>query len=108
MTETPKVLGQLVPAATTLSILYTTPGATNVVGSTIVVTNQSTDTTFRISIAVAGAADNAKQYLAWNAAIPANSFVAITVGFMLGAADVIRVYSDSGNVSFNAFGVERA
>lgn len=108
-TETRKVLGQLNPAATTLSALYTVPGATQAVVSTVQVCNQdAVAITFRISVAVAGAADNAKQYLYFDASVPVGDSFAATLGLTLGAGDIIRVYASTASVSFNAFGVEIA
>lgn len=102
-----KVLGQFKPAATTLSTLYTVPGGTTTVVSTITVCEQAAGaTTFRISVAVAGAADAPQQYLVYDAALAANETKAFTLGITLGAADVVRVRSTSGSVSFNAFGEE--
>lgn len=107
MTEVIKVLGQLKPAAATLSTLYTVPGATTVVSSSITVCEQAgAATTFRISVAIAGAADDPKQYLVWDAALAANETKAFTLGITLGAADVVRVRSTSGSASFNIFGAE--
>ena len=61
MAEVLKVLGQLVPAATTLSALYTVPAATTATISTIAACNQNNaNVKVRVSIAVAGAADNAQ------------------------------------------------
>ena len=72
-TQTLKVLGQLAPAATTLSALYTVPAATSTAISSIFVANTSSSAdTFRISVAVAGAADNIKQYLYRDVTIPGN------------------------------------
>lgn len=102
-----KVLGQLKPAAATLLALYTVPGATATVLSSITVCEQAgAATSFRVSVAVAGAADAVQQYLAYDTALAANETKAFTLGITLGAADVVRVRSLSGNVSFNAFGEE--
>lgn len=99
-------MGQSTPVATTLTDLYTVPAATQAVCSTLAVCNQSTATAFRVSVAVAGAVDDAKQYLFYDAAIAANSTVTITIGMTLGATDVVRVYATLATLSFNLFGVE--
>lgn len=107
MAETRKVLGQLVPAATTLSALYTVPGGTQAVVSSITVCNETgSATTYRISVAVAGAADALAQYVAYDAPLQPNETRSYTLGATLGATDVVRCYSASGSVAFNAFGVE--
>lgn len=107
MASTYKVLSQTKPTATTLTDSYTVPGATTAVVSTITICNQSaTATTYRISVAVAGAADTAKQYIAYDVAISGNSAQTLTLGISLGAADVVRVYNTLATLSFNIFGVE--
>lgn len=103
-----KVLGQSKPAAATLTALYTVPASTQAVVSTITVCNQGAATTFRISVAIAGAADTAAQYIAYDVAIGANETAYVTIGATLGAADVIRVYNAAATVSFNAFGQENS
>jgi hypothetical protein len=108
MTDTLLVLGQSIPTAATLTTLYTVPAATSVTVSSVTVCNQSSTTpdAFRLSIAVAGAADATKQYIYYNLAVgPADTFIA-TIGITLAATDVVRCYSSLGNLSFNIFGVQ--
>jgi hypothetical protein len=107
MAESFKVLGQLSPLATTLTDLYTVPAATGASVSTLVVANRSaTGTTFRASVAVAGGADDPKQYLFYDYPIDGNASVTITIGITLPAAAVLRVFSGAGTLSYNVFGVE--
>jgi hypothetical protein len=108
MAETIKVLGQLKPAATTLSTLYTVPAvpAVAVCSSLTVCEQAGAATTFRVSVAVAGAADDPKQYLVFDAALAANETKTFTLGITLAGTDVVRVRSTSGSVSFNLFGAE--
>jgi hypothetical protein len=107
MTTTYKTLAQLNPAATTLTTLYTVPAATSTVVSTITVANNSaTDATFRLSVAVAAAADNAKQYIAYGVTCPGNGMYSFTIGMTLAATDLIRAYASTTTLSFNVFGSE--
>jgi hypothetical protein len=107
MAETIKVLGQLSPAATTLTDLYTVPASTSVVVSSIVACNRDTSKgSFRVSVAVAGATDDPKQYLFYDVEVKAVDAIVATIGITLGAADVVRVYASSANFSFNLFGTE--
>lgn len=104
-----KVLGQQAPVAAVLTALYTVPGATAAVVSSIAVCNRdAADATFRVSIAVAGAPDAVAQYLYFDTVVPANRTFVATIGVTLGAADVVRGYSSSGLLSFSAFGQEIA
>src|SRR5438477_9335176 len=107
MADTLKPLAQANPAAATLTDLYTVPASTSAMVSSVVVCNQSTTAiTFRVAVAVAGAADTAKQYLYYDETVnPNKSFVA-TIGLTLAAADVLRVQVNTPNASVNVFGVE--
>lgn len=106
MASTYKVLGQSSPLATTLTALYTVPALTSTVCSSLVVCNQGAATSYRLSVAVAGAADNAKQYLAYDVAIGANTSDTWTIGITLATTDVVRVYATLATLSFNLFGQE--
>jgi len=107
MADALKVLGQSAPSATTLTDLYTVPGATSSTVSSVIVCNRgASSTTFRIAIAVAGAANEDKQYIYRDIPIPANDTFIATIGATLAATDKVRVYAGNANLSFNLFGVE--
>lgn len=108
MAATYKVLGQVIPAATTNTTAYTVPGGKTAVISTITVCNQSVSAQsfFRIAIRVAGAALTASQYIAFDTFLDFKETKAFTLGITLGATDVVTVYSTTGNVSFGVFGSE--
>ena len=107
MAQAYKVLGQSNPSATTLTALYTVPASTSAVASTIFVANRSSvATSFRISIAKAGAGDSGEQYIYYDIAIPGNDTFAATVGISLATTDVVRVYATLATLSFTLSGVE--
>jgi ribosomal protein S2 len=107
MADTFKVLAQSNPSAATLTDIYTVPGSTSTVVSTIVVCNRSAvATSFRISIQVANAADDNKQYLYYDVIIPGNDTFTLTLGITLATTDVIAVYATLATLSFNIFGSE--
>ena len=108
-TTTYKTLGQAAPAATTSTDLYTVPAATSAIVSTITIANRAaTDATFRISQSLTGAALANKDYLVYDATIPASGFITLTLGITMATTDKLRVYASSANISFNAFGSEIA
>lgn len=107
MAQTIKCLAQVSPAATTLTTLYTVPGSTSTTVSTLTVCNQNAGAgSFRISVQVAAAADNVKQYLYFDEPIGGNRSYPITLGITLAATDVVKCYASATNISFNLFGVE--
>lgn len=107
MAETYKVLGQSNPLAATLTDLYVVPGATSTVSSSIVVCNRGAATiAFRISVAIAGAADANEQYLFYDVAVLKRSSVTVVLGITLATTDVVRVRTDIATTSFNIFGTQ--
>jgi hypothetical protein len=108
-TTTYKILGQSAPAATTEVDLYTVPASTETIISSIVVCNRgSAAGTYRIYVAVNGAAAANAQYLVFDATIQAKETVALTLGVTLDATDKLRVYASTADMTFNAFGSEIA
>ena len=100
-----KVLAQSKPSAATLTDMYTVPALTTAVCSSIVICNQSgTPTTFRVSVAIAGAADTAAQYLYYDAPVGSYCTFIATIGITLGTGDIVRVYNTLATCSFNLFG----
>jgi hypothetical protein len=102
-----KVLGQSSPAATTETALYTVPAATSAVASSVIVCNRSAVlSTFRISIAIGGAATTNKDYIYYDLPIGANDTFIATIGVTLATTDVVRVYASNTNLSFSLYGSE--
>jgi hypothetical protein len=108
MATTYKVLGQVEPAATTLTTLYTTPAATQAICSTLSICNQGVSTLVRVAVRPAGEAINDKHYVVFDLAINANDTLPLTLGITLSATDVVSVYAGTATVSFNLFGSEIA
>jgi len=107
MAETIKVLAQADLAATTLTDVFTVPAANNAVISTVTLCNRNAvSVAVRLSVAVAGAADNNKQYLYYDLPIGGNDTFAFTFGVTLDVGDVIRAFASTTGVSVNVFGVE--
>ena len=105
MADIIQVLAQQNPAAAALTDFYVVPAGKVAVISFCSICNQGGKTSFRLSIAVSGAADNAKQYIYYDLPINANdTFIALS-GLTLNATDVIRIYAGSANISLNLFGV---
>jgi glucose-6-phosphate dehydrogenase assembly protein OpcA len=102
-----KVLGQINPAATTATTLYTVPSAKSSVISSLTVCNQaSTSATFRIAVRPAGATLAAVHYVAYDVAVGAADTTCLTLGITLATTDVVTVYASTANISFHAYGDE--
>ena len=108
MPTTYKVLGQSAPTETSEATLYTVPASTQTVVSSITVTNlTSTSANATVNICVNGAASSNANFILDAVPVAGASVAAFTLGITLGAADVIRVTSGTGNaLAFQAFGSE--
>jgi hypothetical protein len=107
MPTTYKVLGQLNPAANTLSNVYTVPSSTQAVISTITVCNQTaSNASYSISVAPNGETDNVKHYIIRGGVVPAADSIAITLGLTIDAADQVRANTNNNSISFSIFGSE--
>jgi len=95
------------PGAGVLTTLYTVPvGVESIISSGRVCNRSATPTSFRVSVAVLGAADDPKQYLYYDLPIIGNDTFAWTLGETLQPTDEIRVYAALATLSFHVFGTE--
>lgn len=109
MATTYKVLGQSAPSAATPVTLYTVPGATQAIVSTINVVNTGgASDTVRIAIRPAGATLENKHYIVYDLSLSPTATFTYTSGATLATTDVITIYTANGTSSFNAFGSEIA
>lgn len=109
MALTHKVLGQVSPAATTLTTLYTVPAGTDAIVTNITVTNTTSGNIyFRIAVRPGGETLATKHYIVYDSGLTANSFAHFTMPITVDAADVISVYATATGLAFSAFGSEIA
>lgn len=101
-----KVLGQVSPAAATLTTLYTIPGATSAVASTISICNYGVSTLVRVAVRPAGAAIANQHYVVYDTTISANDTLLMTLGLTLATTDVVSVQAGTATVAFNLYGTE--
>jgi hypothetical protein len=102
-----KVLGQSTPSVTTNTDIYTVPSGKEAVVSTITIANLDTNpATYRIAVRPNGESLLNKHYIAYNAGVPANDTIALTIGLSLSDLDVMTVYASSASISFGVFGSE--
>lgn len=107
MAITYRVLGQLAPAATTNTDLYTVGAGKSAVISTLTICNRSASSaTYRIAVRPAAAPLANEDYIAYDTTIVGNDTVALTLGITLAATDIITVYASTNTLSFNLFGSE--
>jgi len=109
MATTYKVLGQSAPSAASDTDVYTVPSSTEAVISTVTVCNRGgLATAYRIAIRPNGATIANQHYLAYDVPIAANDTTALTLGITADAGDILTVYANNANLTFNVFGSEIA
>lgn len=109
MASTYKVLAQSAPSATTNTDAYTVGSGKSAVVSTITVCNRAASSaTYRIAVRPLGATLANQHYIAYDATVPANDTISLTIGITLAATDVVTVYASTANLSVNIFGSEIA
>jgi len=108
MASTYKVLGQVVPSATTATTLYTVPSATQAVASTLTICNLGVTTPVRVAVRPAGATLANQHYIVYDNTLNSNDTMFLTLGLTLATTDVVTVYSGTNTVSFNLYGSEIA
>lgn len=109
MATTYKVLGQVNPTTASPTTLYTVPGATQAIVSTINVVNTGGATdTVSIAIRPAGETLDLHHYIVYGLSLSPTATFTYTGGITLSATDVITVISSTYDSTFNAFGSEIA
>lgn len=99
------ILGQLAPAATTLSDLVTISTGQSAFCTSLLVTNRdAAATTFRVAVRRSGNTISNEHYIYYDLPINGNDTFESTVGITLNGTDVVTVYAGSANLSFNLFG----
>lgn len=99
------VLGQVNPAATTETPIYTVPTGTTAIASSIIICNTSaTQGSFRVAISVSGASTTTKDYIYYDLLIGGNDTFIATIGVTLSAGDVVKAYSSNSSMAFSLYG----
>ena len=101
------ILGQAAPAAITLTDIYTVPLLT-VATMRVIVTNRSINSAlFSVAVSKDGDPIADEHFIAFDKRIE-GSDTGSTIGFAVSSGDIVRVESNTGNLSFTATGEERA
>lgn len=89
---------------TTYATLYEVPAAAEAIVSTIVVCNTANaPATYRIGLDDTAGTPGASEWLVYDATVPANDSIFLTIGASLNAGKFIRVSSSANTVTFTAF-----
>ena len=105
-----KILGQVHPAGTAETDLYTVPAGKQTIVSTMTLTNVTgSSANARVYARVAGASTAHVNAILFDVPIAANSVAAFTLGLTLAATDVVTVKTSAGgSLTFQLFGSEQS
>lgn len=104
-----KILGQLAAASAVAATepIYQAGTAVQAVVSTVSVCNRgAANTTYRLAVRPDGTAVNDLHYIVYDATIPANDTVFLTIGITMDPSDILSAYAGNNSLTFNAFGSE--
>jgi hypothetical protein len=97
------VIDQTNPGAASLTDAYVVPAGFKFEFKATVINRSATPTAYRLSIAIAGAADSNEQYIAFDVPIAGNGIYQSS-SYKINATDVIRVYATLATLSFTITG----
>jgi hypothetical protein len=110
MAQTYKRLGAINPSANTQTNVYVVPASTEAVISTITICNQAaTNASYSLIVMPASSfasSASAADFVIRGATVPAADTIILTVGLTANAGTVIAANTNSGSISFSAFGSE--
>lgn len=106
-----KILGQVNPTANTQSNVYVVPAATEAVVNSITIANLgSSNVSYSLivmpSAEFASPASNGKYFLVRGSTMPGADTATLTLSLSLPAGAIVAANTNSGSLSFSAFGVE--
>ena len=108
-----KILGQSIPNSATITdfvTLYTVPGSTQAVVSSLVISSLATSagTSAAVYVAVqdAAAAVTNKHSLCYGVNVPSADTVTMTLGITLASGSVVKIAANTVSSSFTLFGTE--
>jgi len=90
-------------AVGTFATLYTTPGSTEGIISSIIVCNQAgSAVTIRIGLDATEGTPGASEFLVYDAQVAANDTLILSLGLAMAASKYLRVSSSANTCSFTA------
>lgn len=98
-------LSQSNPAITTLTDLFTATRLTTI--ESVIITNTGADSTYRVSLAINGAADSLSQYIHYDQSLLSKNTLMLELGILVKSGDVLRGYAGNASFIFQVFGVEK-
>jgi len=107
MAEVYKILGQMKPAAVTITIGYAVPASTSTIVSSLTICNtNSTSDTVRVYVVPSAGGPTTTNALYYELPLTGHNTFVATLGLTLATGDELQVRSTTGNTNFQFFGTE--
>ena len=107
MPQTYKILGQIRPAANTLTNIYVTGASTSAIVGTLQIVNSTTSSRlYQLKVRPINEASNAKHTIVYAGAVAAQDTVSITGGIVMGPNTILAANVTALALTFSAYGVE--
>lgn len=90
----------------TYATLYNTSGVSAVISTIVICNTSASSATYRIGLDTTAGTPGASEWLVYDATIPGNETVAMTLGITLQDSRYIRVSSSADTVTFSAMVAE--
>lgn len=107
MAQSYNILGQLSPTANTLTNVYVTGASTSSIVGTIVIHNFSdANASYSLVVRPINEALATKHFIVRGGVLPAREQISITGAVTMNSSVILAANTNSGSISFNAYGVE--
>lgn len=101
-----KILGQITPTANTLTNVYSTGSSSTIVGTIIIHNFSDLNASYSLIVRPTGTTLNTQHFIIRGGVIPFREQITITGAVTMNANTILVANTNSGSISFNAYGVE--
>jgi hypothetical protein len=106
MPTTYEILGQINPSANTLTNVYSTGSSSAVVGTITIHNFSDSNASYSLIVRPTGTALNTQHFIIRGGVAPSRELITITGAVTMNANTILVANTNSGSISFNAYGVE--
>jgi len=107
MPTTYEILGQISPAANTLTNVYVTPASTNAIVSTITIHNHiDANASYSLFVRPINEAANDKHFIIRGGVIPTRELISITGAVTMNGDCILACNTSKSGITFNAYGAK--
>jgi hypothetical protein len=101
-----KILGQITPAANTLTNVYSTGSSSAIVGTITIHNFSDTNTSYSLVVRPTTTTLNTQHFIIRGGVLPAREQITITGAVTMNANTILAANTGGSLTSFNAYGVE--